>query len=338
MPFARDSLEQILGQLSEAILLAAKGDWDQHRSIPRVLQDLATLEIRPACLTVFAYEWCSAIYENHEHLEDWESLLLVCLELGFRHLDPQRPPTGITLTHTEHHRGLVGVVFKGQNSEAIGDFLHAWTMDNNLPAPAGEMVGICTGHLVGLHNLAPFSPRLRQLIIRFAERAGYKGFEGAGVQKLVELLDHLHVTHVEMDRTDKWAPLILDVIRSSEGPQRLSHCYWEFLVGHTVPIWELNFGDTDALKIAKSLIDAQEWDKLECWIGTVWMFSESAGITEEDLENSTLLLLRQRPGAAQKLRRWIERWCQQWFLRSFPELLRRILTQAHETAQRQDAP
>ena len=327
--------------MSDAILLAAKGDGDQHRSIPRVLQDLATLEIRPACLTVFAYEWCSAIYENHKHLEDWESLLLVCLELGFRHLDPQRPPTDIRLTHTEHHRGLVGVVFKGQNSEAIGDFLHAWTMDNNLPAPAGEMVGICTGHLVALHNLVPFSPRLRQLIIRFTGRAGYKGFEGAGVEKLVELLDHLHVAVEEIGwiDIDKWASLLLNVIRSSEGPRRLSHWYWESLVELAVSDpWGLEFRDTDALKIARSLVDAQEWDKLECWIGVVWTCSKSAGIMEEDLESSTLLLLHHRPGAAQKLEQWIEQWSQQRFSRGFSELLRRILTQAHETAQRQDAP
>ena len=290
---------------------------------------------------MFAYEWCSAIYENREGFRDWESLLLVCLELGFRHLDAQRPPTNIRLTHTEHHRGLVGVVFKGQNSEAIGDFLHAWTMDDDLPAPAGEMVGICGGHLVALHNLVPFSPRLRQLVIRFAERAGYKGFEGAGVEKLVELLDHLRIAVEEMDMTYRWASLLLDVIRSSEGPQRLSHWYWEFLVELAVSgFWRLKFGDTDALKIAKSLIDAREWDKLECWIGTVWTDSESAGITEEDLEHSTLLLLRQRPSATQRLERWIEQWCRWSFTspRHFPELLRRILMQAHEIAQRQDAP
>ena len=321
------------------ILLAVEGDWAQRRSIPRVLQDLAKLETRPACLTVFAYEWCSAIYENREHLEDWESLLLVCLELGFRHLDPQRPPTDITLTHTEHHRGLVGVVFKGQNSEAIGDFLHTWTTDYALPEPAGEMVGICAGHLIGLHNLVPFTPRLRRLVIRFVERAGYEGFEGAGVEKLVELLNPLHVTVEEMDDRDEWVSLLLDVIRSSEGPQRLSHWYWELLVELAISErWGLYFGDTDALKIAKSLIDTQEWDKLECWIGTVWTVSESAGITEEDLEHSTLLLLRQRPGAAQKLEQWIEQWSQWFPWRRFPELLRRILTQAQETAQRQDAP
>jgi hypothetical protein len=68
--------------------------------------------------------------------------------------------------------------------------------------------------------------------------------------------------------------------------------------------WWLGFEVTDGLKITKSLIEAQEWGKLECWIGIVWMFSGSpgaVGMTEEDLENSMLLLFRQRPGAAQRL-------------------------------------
>ena len=80
-----DFAERILGQLSEAILLAVKDDLDRRRSIPHVLRELAKLEIRPTCLTMPAYGWCSVIYENHECLEDWEYLLLDCLELGFHY-------------------------------------------------------------------------------------------------------------------------------------------------------------------------------------------------------------------------------------------------------------
>ena len=320
------------------ILLVVKGNWDERKSIPRVLCDLTKLETRPTCLTVFAYEWCSAIYENRENLEDWESLLLVCLELGFRHLDPQQPPTDIRLTHTEHHRGLVDVVFKSQNSEAIADFLQAWTTGYDLPEPAGEMVGICTGHLAELHNLVPFSPRLRRLVIRFAERAGYKGFEGAGVQKLVELLDHLHVAVEEMERTDRWASLLWDVIRSPGGTQSLSHWYWESLVELTVSgYWGLQFGDIDAPKMARSLIDAQEWHKLECWMGIVWTVSKSAGITEEGLEHPMLLLFRHRPDAAQKLEQRMVQWCQRCAGRRIPEPFERACRRAYEAVQRQDA-
>ena len=323
--------------MSEAILLVVKGDRAQRRFVSRVLHDLTKLEIRPACLTVFAYEWCSAIYGNREHLEGWESLLLVCLELGFRHLDTWRPPTDIRLTHTEHHRGLVDVVFKSQNSEAIADFLHAWTNGYYLPEQLGEMVEICIGHLAGLHNLVPFSPRLRRLAIRFVELVGYRGFGGAGMEKLIELLDNLHVTDEEMDSAHRWPPLLLGMIRSPGGTHRLSHRYWELLVELAVSEpWLLQFGDTDAPKIAKTLVDAQEWGKLECWIRFEWMVSEWVGITEEDLGYPMLLLFCQRPGAAQRLEQWMEKWSQQCG-EDIPESFQRILTRAHEAVQRQDA-
>ena len=338
MPFASDFIEQILGQLSEAILLAVKGNVTQRRSIPRVLRDLAKLEIRSVCLTEFAYGWCSAIYENREDLEGWESLLLACLELGFRHLDPRRRPTDITLTHTEHHRGLVDVVFRSQKREAIADFLHAWTTDGYLPSLAGEMVGVCIGQLVGLHNLAPFSPRLQQLVIRFVEGACYTGFEDAGGEKLIELLDHLHITIEETDNKCCWMLLLMDVIRSSEENQCLSHWYWELLVELMVLAYgRISFGNTDALKIAKSLVDAQEWGKLECWIGIVWMYSGFGVIPEEGLEPPTLLLFRHRPGAAQRLEQWIGRWSKRDSRRRVPESFQQILTQAHEGVQQQDA-
>ena len=349
--------------MSKAVLLAANGNQDQRRCIPHALRDLTRLETRPLRLTEIAYEWCSAIYENRENFEEWESLLLVCLELGFRHLDPQEWCISATLTHSEHHRGLADIVFKSQKSEAIADLLHAWTTEDSHLEHAGDMLDICTGHLIDLHNLGPFSPRLRRLLIRFVEVVGCEGFEDAGAEKLVELLDHLHVTAEEMDRKHKWTSLLFGVIRSSEGTQRLSDWHWESLVEVAVPgPWWPEFEGTDALEIAKSLIDSQEWNKLECWIGVMWMssksgeimedwtVSESAGIAEEDLERLTLLLFRQRPGAAQRLEQWIERWGQEWslwectpesiepMLTRTRETLQRILTQAREAFQREDAP
>ena len=292
------------------------------------------LDIRPKCLSVFAYEWCSAIYQDREDLEDWESLLFLCLELGFRHLDTRRPPTDITFTHTKHHQGLIDMVFKSQNSEAIADFLHAWMMGYSLPE---QMADICTGLLASLDNLVPFSPRLRQLVIRLTENAGYKGFEGVGVEKLVELLNHLHLTSNEIGLYPKWVALLMDVIRSSEGSQRLSDRYWESLVERTVsgPRW-LELRDTDALKITQSLIDAMEWGKLECWVGIVWMHSESVGTTEGDLEQSMPLLFRYRPGAAQRLEQWMERWSKRC-KKDIQESFQRILARAHEGVQQQDA-
>ena len=319
--------------------MAVNGNRAPPGFILHALRDLAKLEARPLCLTDITYEWCSAIYENREYIEGWEILLPVCLELGFRHLDPRQSWIPATLARAEHHRGLVDVIFKSQKSEVVADFLQALTMQPSLLEQAGEMIDICTGHLLDLHILVPFSPRLRKLVIRFVEIAGDEGFEGAGVEKLIELLDRLQVTVKEMDENCRWTLLLLHVIRSSEGAQCLSDWYWELLVELTIwDSWWLKFGDNDALQIAKSLNDAEEWGKLECCIGIMWMSSRSGGTTEEDLGYSTLLLLRQRPGATQKLEQWMEQWSKRHRWMGVPVSFQRILTQAHEAAQRQDAP
>ena len=336
-PFTSDCLEQILNQFSKAILLAVNGNRTSLRLVPHALRDLVKLEARPSCLTELVYEWCSAIYANRAKFEDWENLLLICLELGFRHFDLRQLRTPIRLTHTEHHQGLVDAVFKSRKSEAVADLLHAWTMEYDLPKPAGDMVGICTGQLINLHNSVPFSPRLRRLVIRFIGVAYYRRFEGAGVEKLVELLDHLHVTVEEMTFKVGWASLLLGVIRSSEGTQLLSDWYWGLLAELAVLVWRwLGSEVIPGLRIAKSLIEAEEWVKLESWIGIVWVHSGSAGIMEEGLDHPTLLLFRQRPGAARRLEQWMERWSQR-FRKDVPESLRRILTQAHEAVQQQVA-
>ena len=337
-PFASDYLEPILDQLSEAVTSAAEGDQTQRGFIPHALRDLAKLEVRPACLTDFAYEWCSAIYGNRENFEDWETLLLACLETGFRHLDPWRWFTDISLTHTEHHPGLADVVFKSQKTEAIADLIHTWILDDNFSDLEATLVDICTGRLVGLHNLVQFSPRLRRLVILFIERVSYEGFRGVGVEKFVELLDHLHVTVEDMDRKHSWTSLLLDVIRSPEGTQHLPHWCWELLVELAVSgPWLLDPEDVNCLEITKSLTEAQEWGKLECWIGSVGMLPELpdfVGVAEEDLESSMLLLFRQRPGAAQKIERWTKQWSRQCGM-GIPEWFERSFKRAHEAAQGQ---
>ena len=337
--FTSDCLDPILAQFSKAVLLAVNGD--RSKFISDALRDLVKLGARPQCLTVFAYEWCSAIYGNREKFEDWESLLLACLETGFRHLNARQPYFDIELTHTEHHWGLVDVVLKSQKSEVIADLLRAWTLRHPFPRPADTLVDICAGHLVGLHNLVQFSPRLRQLVIHFIGNAGYKRFKGAGVEKLTELLDHLQVTVEDVDEGELWMSLLLDVVGSSQGTQHLSHWYWELLVelALVTPEWPI-FVPRDSPEITKSLVEAQELDKFECWIGLVWLNSwewDVAGVTEEDLENWMLLLFRQRPGATQKLKEWMERGNQRlgW---DIPESFQRICERAHEAAQGQDAP
>ena len=289
-------------------------------------------------LATMAYEWCSVICENHQRLGDWEGLLLVSLEVGFRHLDFRRKYIDANLIHTEHHRKLVDVVFRGQMSEAIADLLHAWTAQGAFYEPAYTLLGNCTGHLVNLHNLVSFSPRLRRLVIRSVELIGYRGFEGVGVGRFTELLNHLHVTTEDIDDRFRWAYLLLDTVDSSEGAQHLSHCYWELLVEFATWLTHALRKIPYSPQTATFLTETQDWSKLECWMGVVWMVwpPEAGGIAEEDLCHLTLLLFRQRPRAAQRLEQWMEWWSQQRG-RDIPESFRRICGQVREAIQR-DTP
>ena len=259
------------------------------------------------------------------------------LEIGFRHLGSQDRYIG--LTHTEHHGELVDVVFKSRESETIADLLHALTADGPYNAPASPLLRFCTERLVGLQDLVPSSPRLRRLVIRFVELVGCKGFERVGVDRLVGLLDHLHVTVEDVDETNKWARILLDVLQTSEGPRRLSHRYWELLVeiAISLPQW-MEDGLTYNPRITTFLVEAQEWNKLECWMGTVWVVWPPGigGIARKDLERLMVLLSRQRPGATEKLEQWMERWGRSPF-NKVPDSFQRACGQARRVAQ-QDAP
>ena len=327
-----DHLEQILYQLSAVVVsVLATNSPGQHTFILHILRDLIKLETRPVCLTGIAYDWCSTICKNRQSPGDWEGLLLVSLEIGFRHLDFRDPDIRVNFTNTKHHPELVDVVFKSQESEVIADLLQAWTCYS-----AHALLGLCARPLVGLYNLVPFSPRLRRLIIRSVEFIGCKGFEEVGVERFVELLNHLCVTVEDMDSQSKWGKLLLDTLQASEGARCLFHWYWELLVELAI-LWSRSLQDKFAYspQIVTFLVEAQEWSKLECWMAIVWMIwpPEAGGITEEDLDHSVLLLFRQQSDAVQKLEQWMERWSQSNY-KTTPESFQRICRQAQEAAQR----
>jgi len=62
----------------------------------------------------------------------------------------------------------------------------------------------CVERFVCLHNLVSFSSRLRGLVIRSIELVGYEGFEGVGIERLVELLNRLHVAVEDMVWFHSW--------------------------------------------------------------------------------------------------------------------------------------
>ena len=296
-------LERILRQLSEAIVTAINSTHHRRKLIPFVIRDLVKLENPPRLLTGMAYKWCSVICESRSS-EDRERLLLDSLELGFRHLDSQRHSlANLDITHTEHHQGLIDVVFKSKNSEVIADLLCAWTVRSNGLEPAHTLLGICTGLLIDLHNLVPFSPRLRQLVIRSVGIVGHKVFEEVGVERFAEWLNYLRIDIEDVDpgRWLSWLSLLLDTVISPKGFRYLSDQYWELLVELAIKSPSSEGYAAYGSQLIASLLGAQEWDKLECWIGVVWVrFPPKTEGETKDLKCAMISVFRHRPGAAQK--------------------------------------
>jgi len=291
-----------------------------------MLADLAGWKQRPGCLTTMAYELCSVILENYSSLADGKRLLFLLLQIGFRHLDPQHPRMPTELAHTEHHQQMADIVFESGDEEVIADLFHAWTShsDSHQPLPS---LGVCVGYLIGFRLS---SRRLRRLAIRSIELIDHRGFKEVGTRELCRWLDHLHVGIDDMDREDRWVNLLTAIIRRPEGVRCLPHPYWELLVEFSLSGSLRPGGMTWDPDITKNLESNREWEKLECWMGIVWMLwpPETGITTEADLRCVSLSLYRQRPGSVWKLgRRLVERWKEER-PEGVPESFRRICDQA----------
>jgi len=124
---------------------------------------------------------------------------------------------------------------------------------------------------------------------------GYQRFEKAGMQKFVGLLNDLDVGIVDIkdvvDDKLAWVQLLLNTIQSPEGIQHLSQQYWELLVRLiSRQPWILEYG-TYPPHVMRSLREAEEWEKLECWMDIVWMIwlPSDSGIVEKDLTHTIQL-------------------------------------------------
>lgn len=252
------------------------------------------------------------ICEKYPDLEgSWgirgRTLLFSSLEIGFRHLDFLK--RNVELTHTDHHHKMVDMVFKNGNGEEIADFLHAWTSRAYYREPRPSL-HTCTSYLINLQHLQPFSPRLRHLLILSLGLIGYQGFEQIGGDGFFELLDHLHVCAEDVDSDCLWVEFLLNIIRSTEGIRRLPYSYWELLVELVISkrnMWRYPSYDPH---IMESLEEAEEWGRLECWIGVVWATWGPycwAPWKATNLDPATLSLFRKKSGAYQKLERWIKK-------------------------------
>jgi len=168
----------------------------------------------------------------------------------------------------------------------------------------------CASYVVDLRRLQPFSPRLRHLLICYIGSTGYSRFEQVGSAGFFELLDHLHIRGEDVAGNEhRWGELLLTVLESTEGIRRLPYGYWELLAELIISKrYILGRANYDP-RIAESLGEAEEWDKLQWWFCTAWASWGPNSYSSEvaDVESMALPLFRNQPGACEKIERWMER-------------------------------
>ena len=336
--FSSDRFDQILPQFSQAVTQAICTSHSSCSRVQGLLNHIRNSGIRTKQLTEMVYGLCSLVCENYSVLENRKSTLLLCLDIGFRHLDPEVHWIQAELVHTEHHQKLAEIVFGEKDGEAIADLIHAWTSRSGSHKPYPSLQ-ICTQYLTGLGHLYQSSPRLRKCVIYVVQCIGNQPLEQVGVAGFVGLLNDLQICEDDIGYGLESLRILLDTIHCSVEPQHLSHSYWEYLL-NCAAYW----ADRPGLRtynphVMVTLEGCKEWDKLKCWIGVVWMMWPPGGgeTTEEELRNIMLSLSHQKPDAIQELEKQMEQLSSRWRWVNIPKSFQQICKQACDNIPQQSA-
>ena len=308
-----DRLPRVLDWVTRTITPALKVPHPQYELIWDTFLYLAKLENRSNLASESAYEWCALIWKNRGSCKTWEDLLFLTLKVAFRPIHPEKCFFVPGLAHTQHHRELADAIFKSDRQEAIADLLCGLLVFTDEQITV-KLTNVCMPYIADLHKnvTMPFSPRLRGLVLCSVQLIDREGVGEGGAGKFVGLLNHLRVGVRDMGQPwdERWTWILAQIIRSTEGVQYLAVQVWELLA-------ELTTAHSRALRnmatcepqITKFLLDAQEWEKLECWLGVAWMawLPETDG-GAENLKSATNLLFRRKPDAVRRLTKWMERW------------------------------
>lgn len=111
--------------------------------------------------------------------------------------------------------------------------------------------------------------------------------------------------------------MVMENIQLTEA-RRLAIHFWELLAQRaTCGYLSLATYNPD---VTTSLVDAQEWDRLECWIFIAWMACPlEYGNVAKDMEDAMEVLEKERPGALQKLMQRMEQWRERYNWYPIPE-------------------
>lgn len=272
-----------------------------------------------------AYEWCINIC-NHpdKHGSDWESLLLLSLEVGFRHLyssDKWLPPTS---TGAEENREVFDTVLKSKSHEAVVDLIWASFMIDEF----GHLpLKTCVGYVLGRSTRDSFSPELRKAFMVCVDRVGVVSLKDIGTKNFVESLNRLDIGAQDAaDLNDeKWAETLSEIVQVTEGAQHLALQGWHLLAQFAAK--GLLKSATYNPEVAISLVRETEWVKLECWLVAVWMMGPPGpGYVAKGLKEAMEFLEQKHPGVLQQ---YMENWSEnlgrdvpEWFQQEYDPLTR----------------
>ena len=229
-------------------------------------------------------------------------LLFKTLEIGFRLVRPGHLRPGLRLNHTPHQDRVFEVAFSGGGDEVIADAVCTWiTATDSGCSPAD----LFAHHFFNcVERTTSFSPKLRQMSIHAICRTWSSGLI-MSAPETIRLLNHLEagVGDVRGRREQlRWVYLLIEVIRSPTGFESLSSHNWHLLGGLmriVKPSLRLSFPVLRDIEVARSLEEAEDWEKLEVWLAAIWgsLMISSVLIPElmEGIEPMTLKVsLRQR--------------------------------------------
>lgn len=222
---------------------------------------------------------------------DYACILPIVLEIGFRLAGSSGDWATLSLGHTSHHEWMFETVFSGEDDETIGDAIGVWFADRSHIPP-----GLCAHYLAKrMERDTPFSPRLRRVVIRALQRNWNSELTTSGLE-VVHLLNRLKVEIDDVENGKEWIRLLVGVIRSSTGLERLSLHHWDLLY-KLMLVTEIAGGFLPRdVEVMKFLEENKDWERLEVWIVAMWWppYNWFDG-KMEDIEQVTLRLLSQRP-------------------------------------------
>ena len=285
---------------------------------------LNKLENHPPQLAEMAYRWCATIWENCQGALQGR-LLCLSLELGFHHVNSYNSSLPLP-PHPEHAQRFFEIVLQMGGSEGMENLLCASLMLDH----SGQLAfDVYAKYIIDCRARGPFSPRMQKIFRSCAQRIDFGTLEEAKKEKFFEVLNHLCIGINDLRDREKCIAILLKIIKSPNGVHKLAISSWELLTDLAIQYpWRIE--DVYSPGVTASLLVAEEWDKLKCWMAIAWIVqARSPGEITEDLKHATATLFHHQPGAVQKLMQWMEQWSKEWE-REIPESLHQIHQQACE--------